>query len=115
MTIDELCKEFHAIASRDPQRLAQATKDRERLANDLAAGKKAHGPRHDWMLKVAQRIVDLLQDACEEFDAGNPEDAATAEDLAGILLTTLSMILEQAGMSLETDGRKFGIVKADKD
>jgi len=88
-TISEI---FVSLLTRNPARLANGSRLREEMHEQIKSGIKPEGYRPDWVRSSALRILQELVKLGQDFNENHPSDKASVNDLLDILNTVAGRI-----------------------
>jgi hypothetical protein len=81
----------------DSSRLSRGQKRRQAMAEAISQGLSPEGPRAEWLKASALAVLDTLKAQAEDFNTKNPDDKISNQDLADVLVTTLSWMYDVKG------------------
>ncbi len=85
--LDEAIKVLASAANHETVRLKRGVMKRQEIALALAEGRTPEGPRVDWILKTANKLLDTLQQSAREFNDENQDDLISIMDLVDVCAT----------------------------
>lgn len=80
------------VKGRRSLRLKRGLMRREQMRQIIEAGIEPTGPRADWLRQTANRLIQELGVAAEEFNAANPDDLISANDFVDAMTTAIGVI-----------------------
>ena len=76
-------------------RLQRGQLRRAQIKAAMEAGEPVSGPRVDWLRATANGILAVLTEAAQAYNAANPDDMISSQDLCDALATVRGWVAEE--------------------